>query len=67
MLRTVREAIINLPDKSFGEFYQDYVKVVQDSIIKRNIDTVSKQVTSFSDTTEVIKGLNTLTEELKLL
>lgn len=65
MLQTIREAIENLPDKSFGQFYQEYVKKAQDKIIRKDISFASTQLTSLEDTTDIVKGLNTLTEELE--
>ena len=67
MLQTIREAIDNLPDKSFSEFYQDYVISSQDAIINYDVSIAEKHYTSLEDTTKLLKGLNTLTEELKKL
>lgn len=67
MLQTIRDSISNLPDKSFSEFYQEYVRSSQDSIINHDISIVAKQYTTLEDTTQILKGLNTITEELKKL
>ena len=42
MLQTIREAIDNLPDKSFSEFYQDYVISSQDAIINYDVSIAEK-------------------------
>lgn len=67
MLIAIRNAIAMLPNKSFGAFYQDYIRNSQDRIISHDIRVASNQFTSIEDTTNLLKGLNTLTEELKFL
>ena len=67
MLSDIKEAIANLPDESFGEFYQEYVKRAQNSIISHNVNSAYKQYTTLEDTTAIIAGLNKITEELKFL
>ena len=67
MLQTIRDSISNLPDKSFSEFYQEYVRSSQDSIINHDISIAAKQYTTLDDTTQILKGLNIITEELKKL
>lgn len=67
MLATIKTAIANLPDVDFEDFYQSYVEHSQDSIIDNDIERSSKLFTGINDLTEVLQGLNTLTEELKRL
>ena len=68
MLQTIRDYIETLDSKpSFGKYYQQYVKSVQDSIVNHDVALASREFTTIEDTAEVIKGLNALTEELKRL
>lgn len=66
MLQTIKECIQSLPDMKFKEYFQDYVRSVQDKIILQD----GQQATSIfkdnlSDTQSILQGLNKLTEELK--
>ena len=67
MLSSIKESIKNLPTKSFGEFYQDYVRDSQDSILYRNVDFASRKCTSLEDIKSVEAGLNKIAEEMKFL
>lgn len=65
MLDVVKQTIESLPDKSFGEFYQNYISDLEDSIIEHDMKKASSTFHSIEDVTDIIKGINKLTEELK--
>lgn len=64
MLETIKETIEDLPSENFGEFYQSYVSRSEDAIIEHDIKLASSDFKSIEDITELIKGLNKITEEL---
>lgn len=66
MLKTVKQCIEDLPEKQFEVYYQEYVQSIQDKIILHDIHIASHDYTSIEDMCQLIAGLNTLTEELKI-
>lgn len=65
MLETVKNYIANLPTTSFSDYYQDYVASFQHRSVNHQIEVDSHKFKSIDDIETVLKGLNTLTEELK--
>ena len=65
MLKTIKQAIDDLPEQTFSEFYQSYVSDVQDQIIQHDIGLASTCYKSLEDTRDLIKGINEIAEELK--
>lgn len=67
MLNSIREAIKELPELEFSEFYQEYVRTMQDKIIDHDIQLARHDYTSLEDAIQIMSGLNDITEELKTL
>lgn len=67
MLEVVKEAIANVSDQKFEDFYQDYVVASEKLIINHDVSVASREYTGIEDTCKLIQGLNKLTEELKFL
>lgn len=65
MLETVKEAIADLPDETFSEFYQKYIADLEDAIIAYDISKASSTLQSIEDVPDIIKIINKLTEELQ--
>ena len=68
MLSDIRQSIEDL-DKypEFGEFYQAYIKTMQDDIISNELAVNRHKVVDIKSFNRLIVGLNTLTEEMKIL
>lgn len=67
MLETIKQAVEELPNETFGEYYQKYVMQSQDSIIQHDVSFAGHQYHSLEDIPQLMQGLNTLSEELKRL
>lgn len=65
MLTTVRSSIQDIPDISFAEYYQQYIKSVQDTLLDKITKDVPRNFDSIDDLPIIINGINALTEELK--
>lgn len=65
MLEVVKQTIENLPDKPFSVFYQQYIGDLEDKIIDHDVERASSTFRSIEDVTDIIRGINKLTEELK--
>ena len=65
MLTTVKSSIRNTPDISFAEYYQQYIKSVQDTLLDKITKDVPRNFDSIDDLPIIINGINALTEELK--
>ena len=68
MLSSVVEDIAELdcyPD--FGEYYQNYIKTIQDSIISNEVAVNEYKMVRMKSLNCVLTQLNELTEELKTL
>lgn len=66
MLKTVKQCLAELPDKSFDTHYQEYVMSFQDMLIDSEIAR-AEQKCSIESIPNIIKELNTLTEEVNQL
>lgn len=67
MLQTIRRYIDEMPKKTFEEHYQDYVRSIQDAIIEYKLHDIESAYSAIEDSEKLLKGINTLTEELKEL
>lgn len=65
MLDDIKQCIRTLPNVDFSEYYQQYVKQVQDSILDNDLLQASHCYKMIEDTPKLLSGLNILTEELK--
>ena len=65
MLSSVKQSILDLPQEDFGEFYRRYVIDSQDTIINHDLSLADRVFKSISNVTEIIQGLNIISEELK--
>lgn len=64
MLKTIKEAIKELPSSSFADFYQSYIIGLEDDILRNDIKEATATFNSIDDVPTIIKGLNALTQEL---
>ena len=64
MLQTIKKYIEDLPDKNFGEFYQEYIMKVEDDIVNSDVRSAELQWAGASSANEILSGINMLTEEL---
>lgn len=68
MLSSITEAIKNLENEpDFNDFYQDYIRSTQDSIIANEIAVNEYKMLHVGSFNPLLSQLNDLTEELKLL
>lgn len=65
MLDNIKQSIIDLPDKPFKDFYQEYISDLEDDIIAYDIEKANSRFRSIEDITDIVKGINQLTEELR--
>lgn len=65
MLTTVKSSIRDIPNISFAEYYQQYIKSVQDTLLDKITKDVPRNFDSIDDLPILINGINALTEELK--
>ena len=64
MLQTIKNCIINLPQESFGAFYQRYVASCEDSIVDSDVRAVESEISSLCKIPELITSINELTDSL---
>lgn len=65
MLEVVKQTISDLPDDSFGCFYQHYIMRIEDKILDYDAKRASSLFHSIEDVNDIIKNINKITEELK--
>lgn len=63
MLDTIKQAIVDLPDIPFEEYYQQYVQECSSRVVEHNVQRSSLEFRNIEDIPSAIKGLNTLTSE----
>ena len=65
MLNSIKEEITSVVDaQPFEEYFQDYVKSVQDNIILHDITSASHNFKDIEDIPAALKGLNQLSLSL---
>ena len=62
MLQTIKSCIEILPDKSFSEFYQDYIIQSQNKISDHQINVDKHRFTSIDNISSIMSGLNERTQ-----
>ena len=67
MLETIKKCIEDLPDKSFPDYYQEYVMEAEQRVMQHRINIDSHRFVSIDNMSDIIAGLNQMTEELKTL
>jgi len=67
MLQTVKDYIQSAPEDDFGTFFQKYVLLAQDKLIDNDVKVTESKYGSLTYTSQLIAGINSLTEELKKL
>ena len=66
MLQAIKEEISALPIESFAQYYQRFVVSAQDSVLDAIIAKAESEVQDdFTSTTDMIRNINILAEELK--
>ena len=65
MLQTIKNYIINLPCKSFGEFYQDYIVQCEDLVVDSDVAAAESEITSMCKIPELIANINMLSNSLR--
>ena len=65
MLDQVKKSISELPNISFEEYFQGYVLEVESKVSDYSVNEISKQNVTIEDLSYLIKGINSLTEELR--
>ena len=63
MLETIKETIKSVQDLSFPEYYQEYIKSVQDNIIERDMCRVNSIVSSIDKLNSAEKEINTMIKD----
>lgn len=61
MLDSVKQKIEDLPDKSFNQFYQEYIFKIQDDNLEREVSTVKS-----NGVISLTKLVNELHKQFKL-
>lgn len=67
MLETIKAYIDNLPNKTFGQFYQEYVIKMQDQIIESDISAFESQHALDGDANQLLSSVDTMVKELNTL
>lgn len=65
MLEVVKQTLVDLPENTFGEFYQEYIANLEDKILEYDLLRASSTFHSIDDITDIIRIINKMTEDLK--